>query len=277
MADRETIARVAKILARATSPEPGEAAAALNGAYKRMIRDGVTLQDLLSLPVSELYQNTLTRLADIIVENTPGLSPSERREAYRVYLERIVAKFTDTSSRAGQGGTSRGDGSDRSQERDEYRRRYEEQTRDRQRQEDVGRARQANEESRENGKTGTRENGKSTPGPRGFRFSFADRRYFFNLDAFTASLRESFGAGTLWTNAFRHPAAAARLFLASALWGAGFAGVVIVTAAFGHALIGHGPLIDIRLRLLFTVLTAVGTVWKAGALSRAGWFDRHRW
>jgi hypothetical protein len=97
VADRETIRRVAKILARATSPEPEEAAAALSGAYKRMVRDSVTLQDLLSLPVAELYQNTLVRLAEVIIADIPDLSPSERREAYSAYLVRIVAKFSNAS------------------------------------------------------------------------------------------------------------------------------------------------------------------------------------
>jgi hypothetical protein len=59
MPNTETISRIAKILARATSPEPSEAEAAIEGAYKRMIRDRVTITDLLSLPVVELYQETL--------------------------------------------------------------------------------------------------------------------------------------------------------------------------------------------------------------------------
>ena len=58
MSDRETISRIAKILARAGSDNPNEAAQALQGAYKRMVRDGVSLPDLLSLPLEELYQGS---------------------------------------------------------------------------------------------------------------------------------------------------------------------------------------------------------------------------
>ena len=53
--------------------------------------------------------------------------------------------------------------------------------------------------------------------------------------------------------------------------------VVIALAALGHAITGFGPLIDVRLRTLFVVLTAPATIWKVGALARNGWFERHSW
>ena len=53
--------------------------------------------------------------------------------------------------------------------------------------------------------------------------------------------------------------------------------VVIALAAVGHAITGFGPLIDVRLRTLFVVLTAAATIWKVAALARNGWFERHSW
>ena len=94
MADYSTISRVAKILARATSPEEGEAKTALDHAYKRMVRDGVTLQDLLTLPETELFQDALVRLVDVILSNQSDLSPSAKRSAYAEYMRLIVAKFS---------------------------------------------------------------------------------------------------------------------------------------------------------------------------------------
>jgi hypothetical protein len=93
MPNTETISRIAKILARATSPEPSEAEAAIEGAYKRMIRDRVTITDLLSLPVVELYQETLVRLIFVILRNQTNLSPQERRKAFEDYMVLITERF----------------------------------------------------------------------------------------------------------------------------------------------------------------------------------------
>lgn len=93
MADRDATSRIAKILARATSENENEAAAALNSAYARMKRDGVTVRDLLALPEQELYQDALVRLVDLVVKDQPDLSPSERRELYAKYFELVAAKF----------------------------------------------------------------------------------------------------------------------------------------------------------------------------------------
>jgi hypothetical protein len=278
MADRETIRRVAKILARATSSEPEEASAALYGAYKRMVRDGVTLQDLLSLPVAELYQNTLVRLAEVIIADTPDLSPSERREAYSVYLVRIVAKFSNPNASPGGGGGASADTSDRARQSEEYehrrRRAAEEQARRRQAEQNhstAGKAQGSAEQAQG-------QQSRSAPGSgRGFAFTFANRRYWFSVDTFLATLKESFSAPSLFSNAVRHPLPALRLFAAGLLWGMAAASVVIAVAAVGHAVTGIGPLIDVRLRTLFVVLSAVATIWKVSALARNGWFERHSW
>ena len=276
MADRETIQRVAKILARATSSEPEEASTALNGAYKRMVRDGVTLQDLLSLPVAELYQNTLVRLAEVIIADTPDLSPSERREAYSAYLVRIVGKFSNPNASPGGGGGASSDANDRDSKRQEYeqRRAAEEQARRRQAGQNQSTAGKAQESAE---KTQSRQNGNTAGSGRGFAFTFADRRYWFSADTFFATLKESFSAGSLFSNSLRHPLPALRLFAAGLLWGMACAAVVIALAAVGHAITGFGPLINVRLRTLFVVLSAAGTIWKVAALARNGWFERHSW
>lgn len=116
MATRDQIERIATILARATSDNENEAAKALESTLKRMNRDGVTVQDLLSLPEEKLYQDALVRLADIIVKSRDDLSPPKRRELYAAYLGLIVEKFSGgaasgtSSSKSGQSGQKRGAG-----------------------------------------------------------------------------------------------------------------------------------------------------------------------
>ena len=99
MASQEATSRVAKILAKATSPELGEAHAALEGAYKRMVRDKVTINDLLSLPVVELYQESLVKLVSVVLENKHGLSPAEKRKEYADFMSMIVSRFLDGSEK----------------------------------------------------------------------------------------------------------------------------------------------------------------------------------
>lgn len=94
MASQETISRVGKILARATSSEPNEASAALQAAYKRMRRDQVGIRQLLTLPLSELYQEPLVKLVMLILENQPDLSPPERRKAFETYITLITDRFS---------------------------------------------------------------------------------------------------------------------------------------------------------------------------------------
>ena len=133
MADRGSIERIAKILARANSDNVGEGETALLGAYARMNRDGVTFTDLLSLPERDLYQDALVRLAEHIVKEQGNLSPSQKRTLYAEYLKRIVEKFSPGSG--GRGGESSKDQAQR--EREEQARAYEE----RRRQEEARRGR----------------------------------------------------------------------------------------------------------------------------------------
>ena len=100
MADPADIERIAKILARGTSDNAAEAETAIRHAYGRMLRDGVTFGDLLSLPKEALYQTTLSRLAEIISrELKPELSENAKRDIYAELLRLIVEKFTGSTKR----------------------------------------------------------------------------------------------------------------------------------------------------------------------------------
>ena len=99
MADRTSIERIAKILARANSDNVGEGETALLGAYARMNRDGVTFTDLLSLPERDLYQDALVRLAEHIVKEHGDLSPSQKRTLYACLLYTSPSPRDRTRSR----------------------------------------------------------------------------------------------------------------------------------------------------------------------------------
>jgi hypothetical protein len=130
MADSSTIQRIAKILARVTSDNAGEADTALHSALARMKRDGVTLRDLLTLPESDLYQSSLVKLAELIVQEQTNLSQSARRELYAKYLALIVLKFSGgSSSPPGDDSTGKGT-SKQSSDRESQRKEYEQRSRD---------------------------------------------------------------------------------------------------------------------------------------------------
>ena len=249
MPDRATISRIAKILARAGSDNSNEASAALDGAYRRMVRDGVTLHDLLSLPTEELYQDTLVKLVDLILADQPNLSPSSKREAYSRYLSLIAARFSGgaTNGSAGQGSRE-----DKAREY-EARRAQEEATR-----------RRANHESSSFGeKTGKQENSKTPEHKNGFSVSSA---------SFFLALQALFARGSLVSLVLRDPVRAARLFVACLMFGAGFATVVLLMAALGHIFTHTRPLWDIQLKNAFLFLVAIGFLWKARAMHHVGYF-----
>lgn len=242
MADYSTISRIAKILARATSPEPNEAKSALDHAYKRMVRDSVTLADLLTLPETELFQDAIVRLVDVILANQTDLSPSAKRLAYAEYMRLIVAKF----SGAGEGAsTSRG----RSREDDarDYRERHgykEESTK------------------QENDTSFTQKNEKTERQRNIFSFNWV------RLPAFVVStwriMRPLFSQGGLIWLFFHEPVVMFRLLGASILWGMGFAIVIMTVVAIGHIVTNTNPIpsFDFALKSLFSWLTAVGAIWR---------------
>lgn len=271
MPDRETISRIAKILARAGSDNPGEAAAALQGAYKRMVRDGVTLRDLLSLPLEELYQDSLVKVIDLILVEQLDLSPAGKREAYAEYMLIIVAKFS-----GGWNGQSNQDSAQsNSQSRDDAAREYEER---RKREEDArrrGQGSQWQQTSDTQQKDDSAFNSEATPTQKYWKthnIKLGKLHFSFSPAGFFSAIQIVFGRGSITWHALRQPGSAFRLFAASMLWGMGFSGVVLIVAGLFHALTNTGPLWDITLKNAFSFLAAIGTIWKARAFYLAGWF-----
>jgi hypothetical protein len=93
-ASLEDIRRVAKILAKATSNNENEATIAIKAAYARMRRDGVTIVDLLTLPLQDLYQKPLERLIPIVMADSKGLTPAQRKIAIDALLHVVREKFS---------------------------------------------------------------------------------------------------------------------------------------------------------------------------------------
>ena len=247
MADRLAIARIAKILASATSPEPHEASLALEHAYKRMRRDGVTLSDLLTLPESELFQDTLVRLVDVILSDQKTLSPSEKRTAYAEYMRRIVAKFNEPQ-------TSHEQPTDEPSDREDAARAY--------RERHGYREKSSADTNQENDKSFKQKNDKTNKPNNDSSFDRSISLFGF--------LRPLFQSGGVAWLLFHHPLAMLRLFAASVLWGMGFAIGLMTVAAVAHALTDTKPWLDVGMKALFSFLTAVGTLWRLTLFLRCG-------
>ncbi len=264
MADREKVSRIAKILARAGSDNPNEAEAALHGAYKRMKHDGVTLADLLALPLQELYQEALVKLVGLIVAEQEDLSPESKRTLFAEYMRLIVERFSGAS---GQNGFQ--DEKARQQEarsREEEARRYEE-----------ARRGQEAERNRDSARPGPDFEPRAKPDAttsdavtvRFWRFAFS-----FSPAAFFSAMKANFGRGSFAWHAFRNPGRALQLAAASMLFGIAFAGVLLLVAAVLHSVTGTRPLWDVRLNDAFSFLVALGFLLKARMLYQEGWFSR---
>ena len=278
MTNHEAILRVAKILARATSPEPAEAQTALESAFKRMSRDGVSFQDLLTLPIEELFQNTLFKLADLIIAQQKDLSPAGKRAAYEQYALLTVAKFSggwDGHTSSGQGASANGQ---QDQSREEAAREYE---RRRKAEEDARKAaggqphgsdRSDERSSGYSEQPFKRENSKTPKSNNSYKFKLGKFHFSFSPQGFFSAIQILFGRGSITWHTLRQPGSAFRLFAASMLWGMGFSGVVLIVAGLFHALSNTGPLWDITLKNAFSFLAAIGTIWKARVFYLAGWF-----
>lgn len=278
MPTQATIQRIAKLLARATSPEAGEAQSALEGAYKRMKRDGVSFDDLLTLPKDDLYQDIMVKLIDLILADQPNLSHASRREAYGQYMLLIVAKFSGRwdGQRSGQGNGSGAQDEEREAAAREYERRR--------KAEEEGRA-QAQGRSGQQSRQSERQQGQST-GDKGFKsanpqtpkqetawtWRWQGKEFSFSPAVFIGAMQPVWGRGSILWHTLHDPARGFRLFAASLLWGMGFAAVLIAIAAFGHAVTDTMPVWDVPLKHLFASLAAVGTLWKAWTFWQAGWF-----
>lgn len=265
MPTQETISRIAKILARAGSDNQNEATAALEGAYKRMVRDGVTIQDLLSLPISELYQDTLVKLIGVILADQPNMSHPTKRAAYAEYIQIISAKFSGSSDR-NQSNGSANPGKNREDEAREYEERRAREERAR------GRAEQGRASSQEREPPFRGENVDTQSQDRRYTWSIRNRIFSFSPRAFFAVMQTVLGRGSILWHTLHDPVAGLRLFAASFLWGVAFAAVILVLAGVGHSITDTRPLWDITLKNAFSFLVAVGMIWKARAFFHAGWF-----
>lgn len=256
MSDSATIQRISKLLARATSPEAAEAQAALEGAFKRMKRDGVSFDDLLTLPVEVLYQDVMIKLVDLILADQVNLSPSSKREAYAAYLVLIVAKFSGERDghRAGQG---RGTRSSQADDREAAARAYEE----RRRAEEAARDRARAGASQKAGSSQqSHSNAQESPGQpsKTYTRSWKGKTFSFSPAAFQAAIQHVWGRGSVLWLTLHDPARGFRLLAASMLWGMGFAVVLIVLTALAHAVTNTWPIWDVQLKNLFAFLTALG-------------------
>ncbi len=87
------------LLAKTTSENEHEAKQALDAAWKRMKREGITLLDLLNQPKERLYQSSLMRIAELTALEK---YPTQRidRESYLSDLYLLVsAYFVNTSTK----------------------------------------------------------------------------------------------------------------------------------------------------------------------------------
>jgi hypothetical protein len=279
MPEQASIHRIAKLLARATSPEAAEAAAALEGAFKRMKRDGVSFGDLLTLPKSDLYQDILVKLIDLVLADQPELSPSSRRAAYEQYILLIVAKFSGgwDGKRAGDGDQAKPEGEQEAAAR-EYERRHRTKEAARSRASDAhSGTNQSHRNSQDQatprgGKEFQSQNSQTPKQEKSFVWRWRRQTLSFSPTAFLASLQPVWGRGSVLWGVFHDPVKGLRLFAASLLWGMGFASVLIAIAAVTHALTNTPPLWDVRLKNLFAFLTAIGWIWRVLRFHRDGYF-----
>jgi Protein of unknown function (DUF2786) len=262
MPDQVTIQRIAKLLARATSPEAGEAQAALEGAFKRMKRDGVSFTDLLTLPTDDLYQDVLVKLVSLLLADQPNLSPAGRREAYARYMQQIVAKFSGDwdGNQAGQG--SGGGQNQQDDDREAAARAYEERRRAEEAARERDRARAG--ASQQAGSQQSRPNAQESPGQpsKTYTWSWKGKTFSFSPAAFQAAMQPVWGRGSILWLTLHDPTRGFRLLAASMLWGMGFAVALIALAALAHAVTDTDPLWDVQLKSLFLFLAVVGAIWK---------------
>lgn len=234
MPDRATIERIAKFIARASmNDSQHEADAAIKSAYARMQRDGVSLDDVLSLPEELLYQKGLMDLVAYMVGQETTLSESSKRDLYARYVGKVAARFSkdargSESSRAGEG---------------------------------------TREESRKHEeKTYKHENVNTSERSNAFSSQMFDLSKLFRKEHLEG-VRRFFGLS------IKSPGLAFRLFLAAALFAFGVGLLVLTVAAFLHSLLGiGGPWIDMNFRTSWAIVGSVLFVYKLLAFRRGGFY-----
>ena len=243
MADRATVERIAKFVARAamTDNKP-EAEAALSGAYARMKRDGVSFDDLLTLPEELLYQRGLMDLAAHIVAAQTELSEGAKRDLYSRYATQVVRKFSGSSDEQTSSGRQR-------------------------------------QESRTDESAGQGRASGSERNDERDSFSFSPAAIFSRdgagafFKSVLTTIAASFTRGGFVWHALRSPGATCRLFAASALFGLGMGLLVLAVAASFHSWLGiGGPWIDMKFKTAWALIGSVLGVWKIVDLHRRGWY-----
>jgi Protein of unknown function (DUF2786) len=237
MASQVKIRRIAKLLAQSTSDNPHEAASSLRMAYKLMQNEDIRLEDLLALPIEDLYQETLVKLVDMILDGEEDLSPPARRIAYAECMRLIAEKFTPPKKKPEpeqQKASSREDEARDYRERNNYS------------------AGQQGTGNQENDKSFAQENEKTNP----------TNNIQEPLGGAWAAIRPWFSHGGFLWLVWREPTMMVRLFFASLIWGAGAAIALMTVAAILHVVTHTQPLYDVPIDFLFPFLTAFGTLWR---------------
>jgi hypothetical protein len=243
MPTRSIAELIAKLLARAAMTDsPAEAESSIRGAYGRMRKEGVSLDDLLFLDDDQLYQDGLIDLARYIVKQQDELSEGCKRALLAEYMAKISARFTPSANSYQQ----HADG-------------YGEQGR-------------AEEPYREAHREPTREEGERLG-----RFTLKD---FFTLTGIKVFLRqigiqtiELFRYGGFLWHCARQPVRAAKLLAASVMVGFFGALALLFIAATLHSVLGlGGPWLDMKLQRVWIFLAVVVALCHGAFWYRRGWF-----
>lgn len=243
MPDRAAVERIAKILARAsmTDSKP-EAEASIRGAHARMLRDGVSLRDLLNLPDNALYQKGLIALAEHMVVESRDLSEPAKRDLYARYLSQIVQRFSGEHSAEDHG--------------------------QRRRQEQGSASADRPDQSSDAHANGSGE-------PSGFNAAavFTKSGLVATAKGMLVITANSFRRGGFVWHAARDPLKALRLFAAAGLFGLGGGIAILLIAASLHSFLGlGGPWIDMKLQTAWALIGSTLFLYKSISLYRAGWF-----
>lgn len=274
MPDRETISRIAKILARATNSNEHESAQAIKSAYARMKRDGVTFEDLLSLPAEELEQSALNKLLDHILADDTSLSPKERRDRYSEFSLIIALKFAGVEPN-----TAKAQSESRHQTKDEEASRKEQARRYRERNEQTGSQNKAEQGSQQSAqsdraeqKTQDQQTQNAKTGDTVRTFNFFGKTFSFSPATFFSGMSEAFGRGSFFHSCLSRPISGLHLLFASFIFGIIAAMLFVMVIGLVYATISF-PVPNLSFTNAFAAIATFFIAIKARHLYLAGWFD----
>ena len=290
MATYDEISRIAKILARATSPNEAEAINCIESAYKRMMRDGVKLEDLLTLPVQELYQASLNRLVDYIINLDTTMSPSEKRRLYAKQITIITLKFleeedTDTKQKYSYEKTKPNGGAStespksktRAEEADDYYKRHGTNG-------SSSTAGQATDSGYSNSYTESTGYEDNEPPPKSrrpqkpaqayksYKFNLFGKTFSFSPAGFFDGFGDGVGEGRFWQHCFQNPFAAWNLIYCSLIFSLIASVGVLLLAGIIYAVIPF-PVPNLSIATVFGFICAISFFVKLQHLYLAGWFE----